>query len=297
MINVAVCCIGRQENRYINEFIEHYLTIGVDKIFLYDNNYNDEEYFQDVIPQELLNNQIEIIDYRNKSICQLNCYQDCYNKHNQEYDWILFIDCDEFLYMNDFDNIKDFLSQDKFNNYQIIHVNWMVYSDNDNILFEDKPLKERFTEPVMPLNWSKTLNIPENNLIKSIIRGGIKDIKWISTPHTPYSTAKCCNASGKMFRTSSYLNAFDFTSAHLKHYTTKTIEEWLDIKTKRGFPDGNKNLFKRVNIIDEFFRTNKVTKEKIHFLENRGFNVDYLYDICEKTDDIIINEDVINNTN
>ena len=45
MIKVAVCCIGRQENRYINEFISHYLNLGVDKIFIYDNNGYDEEYF------------------------------------------------------------------------------------------------------------------------------------------------------------------------------------------------------------------------------------------------------------
>lgn len=281
MIKVAVCCIGRQENRYINEFINHYLSIGVDKIYIYDNNYDGEEFFEDVIPSELLNNKVEIIDYRNKSICQLKSYQDCYNKHNNEYDWILFIDCDEYLHMNHFDNIKDFLTQDKFNDYQLIHINWMVYSDNNNIKYENKPLKERFTEPVKPLNWAKTKNIPENNLIKSIVRGKINsiDIKWIATPHTPVShNLKCCNASGKPCLAISYLNAFDFDHAYFKHYTTKTIEEWLDIKTKRGFPDGNKDHFKKINIIDEFFKTNEVTEEKLKYIESRGFNVDYLYE-------------------
>ena len=46
-MKVCVCCIGRRENRYINEFIEHYLTIGVDKIFIYDNNHGEEEHFED----------------------------------------------------------------------------------------------------------------------------------------------------------------------------------------------------------------------------------------------------------
>lgn len=276
MIKVAVCCIGRQENRYINEFVNHYLSLGVDKIFIYDNNHDGEEHFEDVIPSSLLKEKIEIIDYRNQSICQLKSYQDCYNKHNNEYDWILFIDCDEYLYMNGFNNIKDFLSQDKFNNYQLLHVNWMVYSDNNNVRYEDKPLKERFTKPVMPLNWGKC-KIPENNLVKSIIRGGLNDIKWYGTPHTPYSKSKCCNPSGNECQTIAYLNAFDFNHAHFKHYTTKTIEEWLDIKTKRGFPDGNKDHFKKVDIIDEFFKVNEVTEEKLKYLESRGFDVSNLY--------------------
>ena len=39
-MKVALCCIGRLENRYIKEYVDFYLGIGVDKIFLYDNNYD-----------------------------------------------------------------------------------------------------------------------------------------------------------------------------------------------------------------------------------------------------------------
>ena len=45
-MKVALCCIGRLENRYIREYVGFYLGIGVDKVFLYDNNYDGEEYFE-----------------------------------------------------------------------------------------------------------------------------------------------------------------------------------------------------------------------------------------------------------
>ena len=48
-MKIALCCIGRLENRYIREYVGFYLGIGVDKVFLYDNNYDGEEYFEDVI--------------------------------------------------------------------------------------------------------------------------------------------------------------------------------------------------------------------------------------------------------
>ena len=35
---VCICTLGKNENRYIKEFINHYVKLGVDKIFLHDNN-------------------------------------------------------------------------------------------------------------------------------------------------------------------------------------------------------------------------------------------------------------------
>lgn len=275
-MKVAVCCIGRRENRYINEFVNHYLSIGVDKIFIYDNNYDGEEYFEDVLNENIRNNEVEIIDYRNQQYCQLKAYQDCYDKHNQEYDWILFIDCDEYLHMEGVDNIKDFLKQEKFNSFDMIHVNWMVYGDNNLVRYEDKPLKERFTEPVLPLDWIRNENVKvsENTLIKSIIRGGLNGINWSLTSHTPNSLIKCCSPSGVKIIPNSHYSSIDFKYAYLKHYNTKTIEEWLDIKTQRGFPDGNKDYFKKINVVKDFFKVNKITEEKIEYLKNIG--LDYL---------------------
>lgn len=35
-MKVALCCIGKLENRYSKEFVEYYKTIGFDKIFIYN---------------------------------------------------------------------------------------------------------------------------------------------------------------------------------------------------------------------------------------------------------------------
>lgn len=271
-MKVAVCCIGRQENRYVNEYINHYLSIGVDKIYIYDNNYNGEEYFEDVIPSDFINDKVEIIDFRNKSNCQVIAYQDCYDKHNNEYDWMLFIDCgDEYLYMEGFNNIKDFLKQDKFNAFDLIHINLMNYGDCNKVFYEDKPLKERFHTPILPLDWKKNLSVCENDHVSSIVRGKLKNVLWVATPHTPHGDLKCCDASGKSCLSQSPFLKFDYTYAHFKHYTTKTIEEWLNVKVKRGYPDGNKDYFIQNNPIVEFFKSNEVTKEKIDFLKENGY--------------------------
>ena len=48
-IRVCVCTLGKNENKYIKEFVQHYENYGVDKIFLYDNNDIDGEIFENVI--------------------------------------------------------------------------------------------------------------------------------------------------------------------------------------------------------------------------------------------------------
>ena len=37
-IKVALCTMGRMEHLYIQEFIEYYIKLGVNHIFIYDDN-------------------------------------------------------------------------------------------------------------------------------------------------------------------------------------------------------------------------------------------------------------------
>ena len=37
-IKVCLCAIGKKENLYVNEYLNHYKKIGYSHIFLYDNN-------------------------------------------------------------------------------------------------------------------------------------------------------------------------------------------------------------------------------------------------------------------
>ena len=302
-MKVSLCCIGRLENRYIREYVEYYKNIGVDKIFLYDNNYDGEEIFQDVIADYIESGFVDVTNYRNKSNCQLASYQDCYDKHGSEYDWMLFIDCgDEYLYMNGFENIKDFLSQDKFNKYEVIHINLMNYGDNDIVKYDDRKLCERFVEPIKPLDFHKAYDFPENNHISSIVRGKLHNITWNNTPHTPSNLLKCCDASGKEQNSKSpFIHPFDFTYAHFKHYTTKTIQEWYEIKVKRGYPDGNRDFFKIKNSFNEFFKYNKMTVEKFKYMNSVlpksqinilivNYNTQKLTDACIRS----INDNVSN---
>lgn len=283
-IKIAMCSIGRMENKYAVEFVEFYHRIGVDKFFIYDNNYGDEEHFEEVLQSYIDNDIVEIIDYRNKSICQLSSYQDCYDKHGKEYDWICFFDFDEFLWIDNTSSLKELLSNDMYKNFDMIHVNELIYGDSGNIRYENKPLTQRFKIPVLPINYKKTFDFPENCHVKTIVRGGIDGIEWKSTPHTPSTIGlKACNSIGEPCKSNSpFVIPYVHKNMILRHYKTKSLEEFYMNKVKRGYPDGNKDFFKKNSWVKDYFKENEVTEEKKEFIKSLGIRetleIDKVYD-------------------
>ena len=166
---VLLCSIGRMENNYIREWVEYNKKIGFTNIVLYDNNYDGEENFEDVIGDYIESGYVILKNYRNKKVCQLDAYNECYLEYGKDYDWIAFFDCDEFLVLQKKETVCEYLSSIYFNKYDMIHVNWMCYGDDDKIRYEEKPVMERFKNPI-PYDTKVAYPIPENYHIKSIIR-------------------------------------------------------------------------------------------------------------------------------
>ena len=69
---------------------------------------------------------------------------DCYKKNYQKYDWLIFYDLDEFIYLQNYKNIKKFLDQKIFNDCEVICPNWIEHTDNNKLYYENKSLIERF---------------------------------------------------------------------------------------------------------------------------------------------------------
>lgn len=275
-ITTLLCCIGRQENQYVREYVEYYKNLGITNICLYDNNYDGEEHFEDVIGDYIDSGFVILKDYRNQSKCQLKAYQECYKEFGRKYDWICFFDCDEFLTFKDGIKIDEWLSKDVFKKYNAIKVNWMIYGDGGMVKNDGRPLLERITEPVKPLDKKIGYKFAENRHIKTIIRGGLVSPQFMSQPHST-NVAKQCTASGKpVEKIISPFNEMDYEQAWLRHYSTKTAEEYA-YKMLKGFPDQDFNDEKRKACVEtRFFRYNEITEEKVNII-SKILNIDFSY--------------------
>jgi len=252
-LKVCVCTIGKKENNYIVEFIEHYKNYGFDKIFLYDNNEKNNEKFEDVIYDYINNKFVEIINFRGRIKIQNIAINDCYLRNNNKYDWIFFNDIDEFIYLKNYKNIKIFLNKSKFNKCQAIQFNWVMHTDNNLIYYNNKSLVDRFPEK------GKSLKTAID--VKSMVRGNIS-MKFTSA-HFLSEKLISCDVFGQTKKKYNHNKKEYYKKYYIDHYYTKSTEEFI-IKIKRGSVAFGK---KRYKIIDNYFEINKITKEKIDYIE------------------------------
>ena len=259
-IKVGLCIICKDENLYIKEFIEHYKNIGYNHIFIYDNNDINGERLEDIIQKEIDEGFISIINYRgDKKRPIFRAYIDCYEKNNKNYNWLSFFDIDEFLEIKPKGiKIQRFLSNERYKYCQNIKFNWLIYSDNDKLYYENKSLIERFPD-IVPLKQSQIS-------VKSIVRGHLNSLT-ITWMHWINPKFKGCNGFGGPTDLE-YGN--DFLFYVIDHYYSKSTEEFIN-KINRG--DVWRNTFDYIkHRTEKYLNQNHVTLEKIEMLE-RGIKI------------------------
>ena len=258
-IKVCLCTLGKNENRYVREFVEHYKKYGVDKIFLYDNNDNEGERFEEVINDYINDGFVQIINFRGQKKPLYKIMNDCYQKNNNKYDFLIFYEIDEYIYLYNYTNIKDFLSLEKFKTCEIIHLNLICHTDNNKLYYENKPLAERFPEKVSP---QKT-----NLEIKFILKGNIPNM-YIDNVHRCNYKNKNCNGFGNSNKYNIiYTTEPDYKYYYIDHYYSKSTEEFIFKINKKASPiyDEKWFLYERIN---KYFSENDITLKKIEMIEN-----------------------------
>lgn len=292
-MKVLLCCILKMENHYLEEWLRHYVSLGVDKIVIFDNNDIEGKYAESIYDIEYVKDCenkaiIDVYPIPGEKQAQTKSYNKCYEMYGSDYDWLMFFDIDEYLILERSSNIKEFLSQPHFIPYEMIHINWKVYDDNDllTVVNNDYSLVKRFTRPCQTRS-----NV--NSELKSIIRGGLNNVKFIKNPHTCDNRKfSCCNAIGeKTDSKSAKTEKVIHKEAWLNHYICKTIEEYCYNKLIRrgGHTIHKKDLRYNLNF---FFNYNKRTLDKIKFYKEHynvnNTNTEYHY--IDKATSVIIKD-------
>ena len=255
-MKVAIICIAKNEEKYIKEWSDYHLNLGFDNIFICDN---DEE---DIISKILDNERIKILNYRNINnhvSIQSLAYTEVFNTYKKDYDWITFIDIDEFIVLDNKyeNNIKNFLSDKIFDNADIIRLHWKCFSDGNilDVVDNDYSVFSRFIETYDTEynKWGKSF------LRTSSINGEVK----IKGGHGYFSDKKlkAVNAIGeKCLNFWSTVNNIPlYENAWINHYPTKTIGEYVRQKYFRGGPNHNNGKYSSLKY---FFKYNDYTLQK-----------------------------------
>ena len=139
---VAICGLFKNEARFLSEWINYHLSIGVDHFYMYNNN-SDDNYLQ-VLSKYIESGIVDLIDWPQK-YPQMPAYTDCYTKYRTESKWIGFIDLDEFVCPKYEYDIKEWLA--KYNNYPSVLLYWKSFGTGGNLKHDDnKFVIEQYTQ-------------------------------------------------------------------------------------------------------------------------------------------------------
>lgn len=255
-MKTALICIARNENQYLDEFVKHHLDIGFSKVFICDNGFGDEESPHGAVSKHA--DKVEVLDWRNLPHPQNESYARCYELVKSDFKWVAFFDCDEFLVLKHDRSVGQFIGRFP-GNAQLITVNWKTMTDNGLLRHDGRPLMERFTTE-MEAGRRIRSSAPENHYVKCLVRGGLPKLEW-SHPHCPDTRLEACHSSMKKVAQNG-CHVPNYFFAELRHFPTKTVEEWCLHKMPRGkVHDGGKYP------PEMFFGYNEKTPDKIRILK------------------------------
>jgi FkbM family methyltransferase len=242
IIKPVIVAIAKLEIDYIYEWVKYHLSLGFDKIYLYDNE--DSPVYSDIFSK---NNKVSVIHLPG------NNYSKPVQYHALEHfiAWILpnknithvaHIDIDEFIALKKHDSIKDFIKEYFVGNTGAIGMNWRHFGDSGHISKNHDPVTKRFTMCESKGNQTIKTLFDKSHFL------GWRICHCVSL-REPYVTK---STNGEIIP-ESYTDSIDYSVIQLNHYKCKTRPEFTHART-RGRCDISDTHLKTDN--DDFDRFN-----------------------------------------
>jgi hypothetical protein len=213
---VAACLRFRDEARFLEEWLEYHIAAGVDHFFLY-NNFSEDNY-QEVLRPYQERGQVTLIDWPRKPASP-EAENDCIARTRGRFEWVGFIDADEFVVVRDHRSVPEVL--DGFGDVPAVALQWYVYGSNGH---------ER-----RPQDWvirAYTRRATEPNLhFKVFVRP--EQVTRNRNSHNFYYLRARCAVREPRVRQPGYAAE----RAWINHYYSKSLEDYLDKGARKSVLD------------------------------------------------------------
>ena len=233
----ALCAIARNEQPYLAEWAAFHLAIGFESIFIYNNDV--EETSLEPLDRPSYVGRVFVKRWRSEVGLppQVPAYDDFLATSAKDFDWVMFLDIDEFLNLKTHDSISSFVSS--FDQVDAVAINWRIFGSSGHQSFSDDLVIRRFDLASLP-------TFSPNVHVKTIFRPGAVLGAAIHSPHFR-PDAVMVNPNGTRLVTD--VNAqqrVEYSVAQINHYFTKSFAEFA-VKRERGrgdLEDGNREKYR-----------------------------------------------------
>ena len=226
--NSSILFTNARDEPNIAEWVAHHLLLGFDKIVVFDH--------LSKVPISSINsdfdNRLSIIRVDGAGAIKLNLMKNALEIALKEnHSWMLYLDADEFLNLNGFGNIKEYLVL--FKEADSIGINWLMFGTSGHKSQPKGLITENFIRSELRLN----------SHVKSFVRPYVA-VK-ASNPHyyVVVNPLRCFSGNGTRMKMGPFNNQpvpFINARAYIAHYYTQSEEEHIRRKS-RMLDDGSVN--------------------------------------------------------
>ncbi|MDN7352604.1 glycosyltransferase family 2 protein [Acetobacter senegalensis] len=226
---VAIVLFVKNEAVDIHGWIAWHLSSGFDSLIIYEDSSSDAT-------GDVIDAAASHYDVRRQSVPesfhfqhrQQGVYLHAVETLRAEFDWIGFIDADEYVYFPNHPSASDFFAQFD-DSVGAVALNWCCYGDSGHLLRPGPNVPEQFEFHSLPDYF-------ENTTVKSFVRAK----KMALTYHDPHRfevDGRTVNAFGHdviwdekaHHRTA---DAPDWSNGSIRHYAIRSVEHYIE-KVKR----------------------------------------------------------------
>ena len=254
-MKLCILTVIKNEHPYLDEWIKYHLDLGIDHIFILEDIDSDshkeitKKYGHKVsldsvslVLDETELKEAKEVKALNKYSVQHIYFRDGLNylqrNYTGLYDWCFVIDNDEFIaFENKNDTLKDIVNL--YKDYDAFVMSWKCYGANGHV---SRPACNSVIEA-----YPKEAEGRVSNEVKTKTCYNLKKFRksFLYTHHHPTEMCNWCNTDYKKDYAIPTYNKI-----YIKHYITKSWEEYVWKRKTRGYPWG------RTRDYDFFFKFN-----------------------------------------
>lgn len=240
-INSVYIFTNARDELNIAEWISHHILLGFDKVIVFDHL--SIKPIEELVPTTF-NDRLKIIKVNGNGNIKIDLMKRAVSIAREEnVDWMLYLDADEFLSFKTFSNVKEYLTH--FNEADMIGINWLFFGCSG---FEKQPsglITENFTRSDLKLDRH----------VKTFVRP--LSVIHIENPHyyVLFNPNRSFNSIAKRMRVGpfNYFNVpYVNVPVYIAHYVVQSIEEYT---RRKGRPmDDGTPAYKRESFDSEIVK-------------------------------------------
>ena len=234
-MRLAVCTIQMNRGRWLREWFSFHYLMGVRKFYFFAHRCTDDTHAQILQLQQVFDITAFVMP-EDVDRPQLVAYRHVYTHFDHEFDWIAYLDGDEFLFSPSNPDLRETL--EGFSYYKISGVcaYWACYGSSGHIEEPDGLVISNY-------KWRHRLDAPVNRHVKSIVMGRQGQYFDVAgNAHIFKTRHGLIDENGRSITQG--LTEYEPTHARLRinHYVVQSRSYFLNQKKRSGAPDAGRDL-------------------------------------------------------